>query len=248
MPIINVVNASFEAQNQSNGDYTFGGPGSGAIQNWVQTGGAGGVYDPNNGELANVTGSDVSYLYDSGAAVSQQLSRSYNSNEEYDFSLDIGDPDYEGAQNYTINIYAGSTLIGTKSSPTDGTDTLRTDTVTSTVFNPSLNGQPIRIEIVKNGQDNQELHFDNVQVNYTVLVPSDGTVTGTNGDDLIEVGYVDLDGDMVDGSDGTADLINAGGGNDTVIAGLGNDTVDGGAGNDDLYGGDGAPITGASIS
>jgi len=248
MPSINVVNASFEAQNQSNGNYTFGGPGSGAIQSWVQTGGAGGVYDPDNGELGNITGSDVGYLYDSGAAVTQQLSRTYNSNEEYEFSVDIGDPNYEDAQNYTINIYAGTTLIGTKSSTTDGTDILRTDTVTSTVFNPSLNGQPIRIEIVKNGLDNQELHFDNVQVNYTVLVPSDGTVTGTNGGDLIDVGYTDLDGDSVDGSDGIEDIISAGAGNDTVIAGFGDDTVYGGAGNDDLYGGDSATIVGAPMS
>jgi hypothetical protein len=62
MPSISATNASFEAQNQSNGDFTFGGSGSGAIQSWVQTGGDGGVYDPNNGELGNITGSDIGFL------------------------------------------------------------------------------------------------------------------------------------------------------------------------------------------
>lgn len=82
---------------------------------------------------------------------------------------------------------------------------------------------------------------------------SDGTVTGTAGDDLIDNTYIgDTDGDRVDANDailpgdtGNDDLIIAGDGNDTVIAGngddevyggSGNDTLDGGAGNDTLYG------------
>ena len=77
MPSINVVNASFEAENLANGDFTYGGVGSGAIQGWVLAGGSGGVYDPNDRELGNITGSDVGYLYDSGATVSQQLTRVY---------------------------------------------------------------------------------------------------------------------------------------------------------------------------
>lgn len=246
MPSINVTNASFEDQDMNDGKSTYGGAGSEAIQDWVLTGGSGGVYDPSGSYLNNVTGSDIGYLYDEGAAVSQQLSQSYDANEKYDFSVDIGNPGYaKDLQDYTINIYAGSTLIGTRSGTTDNTDTLRTETVTSTVFNPGLDGQPIRIEIVKTGQDNEELHFDNVQVNYTVL---DGTVTGTAGDDIINIDYTDLDGDIVDGSDGVDDIINAGRGNDTVIAGFGDDTVYGGNGRDDLYGGDSATIIGAPIS
>jgi Ca2+-binding RTX toxin-like protein len=246
MPSINVVNASFEAENLANGDFTYGGVGSGAIQGWVLAGGSGGVYDPNDSELGNITGSDVGYLYDSGATVSQQLTRVYDSNEEYEFSVDIGDPNYSGPVDYTINIYAGTELIGTKSGTTDGSDTLQTDTVTSDVFDEGLetddDGNPvrIRIEIVKDGQDNQELHFDNVQVNYNILVPSDGTVTGSIGDDLINVGYTDLDGDTVDGSDGIDDTINAGAGNDTVYGGVGSDTIDGGIGADVIDGGQGA--------
>ncbi|WP_458790512.1 Hint domain-containing protein [Yoonia sp. MH D7] len=72
----------------------------------------------------------------------------------------------------------------------------------------------------------------------------DGTVTGTDGDDLIDVNYTgDPDGDMVDNDDailagdvGDDDLIIAGAGNDTVLAGAGDDEVYGGSGNDILIG------------
>lgn len=81
----------------------------------------------------------------------------------------------------------------------------------------------------------------------------DGTVEGTDGDDIIDVNYTgDPDGDMVDAGDailpghtGDDDLIMAYGGDDTVFAGEGNDTiyagegddwVDGGPGDDVIYG------------
>ncbi|SEM52367.1 Hemolysin-type calcium-binding repeat-containing protein [Loktanella fryxellensis] len=78
------------------------------------------------------------------------------------------------------------------------------------------------------------------------IPPTDGTVSGTAGDDLIAGGYVDADGDRVDGGDAAApgagpddDVIDAGDGNDTVRTGAGSDSVAGGAGNDSLSGGDG---------
>jgi CshA-type fibril repeat protein len=80
----------------------------------------------------------------------------------------------------------------------------------------------------------------------TVLV-NDGIVSGTAGDDLIDVNYMgDPEGDMVDAGDNIFpgkgpddDVILAGDGNDTVLAGLGDDDIDGGAGDDLILGGDG---------
>lgn len=74
---------------------------------------------------------------------------------------------------------------------------------------------------------------------------TDGIVSGTGGDDVIDVTYTgDPDGDMVDAGDNAAgnddDVIEAGAGNDTIIAGAGNDTLIGGAGDDVLLGGAGA--------
>ncbi|SDY94207.1 Ca2+-binding protein, RTX toxin-related [Jannaschia faecimaris] len=84
----------------------------------------------------------------------------------------------------------------------------------------------------------------------------DGVVNGTGGDDLINLVYVDAQGDRIDNNDalgvegttGDEDLVLAGAGNDTVYAGAaddivrgesGDDVLDGGAGNDVLEGGDG---------
>ncbi|WP_386682799.1 Hint domain-containing protein [Loktanella sp. R86503] len=87
----------------------------------------------------------------------------------------------------------------------------------------------------------------NEQFLFAIGIPmSDGTVSGTAGDDVITPGYTDRDGDRVDSNDailaGDAandDLIEAGAGNDSVLAGNGNDRVYGGSGNDTLDGGAG---------
>lgn len=84
----------------------------------------------------------------------------------------------------------------------------------------------------------------------------DGIVTGTNANDIILPGFVDADGDIVDGNDailpgevgdndiifalGGDDVVDAGEGNDDVYAGSGNDTVDGGNGDDLVFGGSGS--------
>ena len=76
-----------------------------------------------------------------------------------------------------------------------------------------------------------------------------GAVDGTAGNDVMNVGYTDAQGDIIDGADGLNDtiygyagndLIIAGSGNDTVYAGTGNDEVQAGLGNDTLYGEDGS--------
>ncbi|SMH55637.1 Ig-like domain-containing protein [Maritimibacter sp. HL-12] len=77
----------------------------------------------------------------------------------------------------------------------------------------------------------------------TVMV-NDGIVSGTDGDDLIDLDYDgDPEGDMVDANDailpGDApndDVILAGDGDDTVFAGVGDDHVKGGAGDDVIHG------------
>ena len=82
---------------------------------------------------------------------------------------------------------------------------------------------------------------------------ADGVVDGTSGADVIGAGYVDVDGDAVDGGDGSGaagneDVISGHGGDDTISAGAeddlvyggaGADVIDGGDGDDTLYGGDG---------
>jgi Ca2+-binding RTX toxin-like protein len=72
-----------------------------------------------------------------------------------------------------------------------------------------------------------------------------GIVSGTDGDDLIDLAYTgDPEGDRVDANDAILpgqgpndDIIVAGGGNDTVFGELGDDTIFGGTGNDTVFGG-----------
>ena len=85
-----------------------------------------------------------------------------------------------------------------------------------------------------------------------------GPVDGTAGNDSMGVGYTDLNGDQIDGSDGLNDTIFGYGGDDTITAGdgtdvvyggLGNDLIDGGANAGNLYGDAGNDtVTGGSLS
>jgi Ca2+-binding RTX toxin-like protein len=99
---------------------------------------------------------------------------------------------------------------------------------------------------------------DTADVTFTVTGINDGTVQGTDGNDVInpDIPYVDADGDIVDAGDGILpgdegtdndviygfggdDSIAAGNGDDVVFGGADNDIVKGNLGNDVLFGGAG---------
>lgn len=71
-------------------------------------------------------------------------------------------------------------------------------------------------------------------------VPTGGPVDGDATGEAMGPGYVDAEGDQIDGSDGVNDVIFGNGGADTIQAGLGQDLVYGGADDDEIHGGDGA--------
>ncbi|MEM7318305.1 MAG: type I secretion protein, partial [Pseudomonadota bacterium] len=82
----------------------------------------------------------------------------------------------------------------------------------------------------------------------TVEVPFYSTlniVQGTGGDDVINIGYIDPNGNEINGSADNADLVLGFGGDDdirsrsgddTVFGGSGDDTIRGGSGDDEIYG------------
>ncbi|WP_299934524.1 Hint domain-containing protein [uncultured Pelagimonas sp.] len=84
--------------------------------------------------------------------------------------------------------------------------------------------------------DTNDMWSDRVDNSF---VTPDGEIDGTSGDDSIGAGYVDAQGDRVDGADGDDDVINSGDGSDTIAAGAGDDTIDGGADDDTIDGGAG---------
>lgn len=79
-----------------------------------------------------------------------------------------------------------------------------------------------------------DLAADRLVGNY--VLPN-GAVDGTSGNDAIGTGYIDSQGDAVDGWDGNNDLIYGGAGNDTINGNAGNDSIYGGNGTDLMYGG-----------
>ena len=190
--------------------------------------------------IPNETGEYIGYIGGTTGLTkaSQTLSEQYDAGREYTFRVDVGDPTYYGAQNYTINLLAGTTVIATKSGNTGDGNTLNTETLVSGTPDATLNGSNLKIEIVRpNGSSDEYLYFDNVRGEYDLL--SNGIVEGAGSDDTMGIGFVDADGDIIDGADGLDDNIQGMGGNDTINAGQGNDTIDGGSGNDTIDGGAG---------
>ena len=240
MPILTITNGSFEATSHSDGDFSTG------ISGW-NTSGDTGDWNPEAADIDESTldGSNMAYLYDNGDSISQTLSDTYSSGQNYTFDLLIGDT-YEASSNYTVNIYAGGTIIGTVTGDTGDFDQLSAISVSSNGYsNPALNGQAITIEIIKNSGG--ELGVDNVTGYSEDIVD---IVEGTAGADTMGIGYTDLDGDQIDGADGNDESVIGYAGNDTINAGAGNDTVDGGDdadtflvtdgfGNDTIIGGEG---------
>lgn len=85
--------------------------------------------------------------------------------------------------------------------------------------------------------------YDLTSAPFALPTTTPGIVDGTDGADLMPVGYIDLDGDQITNSvifvsDGD-DVIDGKGGNDTINAGSGDDSVLGGSGNDSILGGSG---------
>jgi Ca2+-binding RTX toxin-like protein len=75
---------------------------------------------------------------------------------------------------------------------------------------------------------------------FVTLTPS--AVDGTAGNDQMHVGFVDANGNRIDGTDGMGEVIMGYAGHDKITAGLGADDIYGGTGNDFIRAGHGADL------
>ena len=177
-----------------------------------------------------------------------------------------------GNDTIVLNNTSGDYTIAQFEAPTANTDGTFTGTDTLNVTGLfDLNTNPVNVHDVTvsdDGNGNAVLSFpggesltligispidaDNIFYLNAIGIPmSDGTVSGTAGNDIINAAYIgDPDGDRVDGNDAilsghTAndDLIEAGAGNDSIYTGSGNNTVYAGSGNDQIYAGSGSNNT-----
>ncbi|GAB1362871.1 hypothetical protein MASR1M32_21070 [Rhodobacter sp.] len=158
---------------------------------------------------------------------------------------------FGGAGRDTFHGEAGDFVDGGEDG--DDFDTLIVNDVANVIYGGG-NNESGTVEF----NDGTSLTFQNIEnlvvngVDTTPAVTGNDIVNGTSGDDVIGAGYVDAEGDQIDGTDGDNDTVEAGDGNDIVRAGAGDDQVFGGAGddtliaggtggpgNDTLYGGDG---------
>lgn len=184
-----------------------------------------------------------------------------------------GDDELHGDDYLGQTGYAGNDTI----SGGAGTDTAVFGAALAAVT-VALNGNVLTLTSTLDGTDEvsndvEILTFNGVSYTWTdianIALGSDGIVTGTPGDDTIDLNYTDSLGESVHDSTTPADTVMADAGNDTVLlyagddtgygeagddtivggagtdtlyGGLGNDSLDGGTGNDSLEGGDGSDI------
>lgn len=169
---IEVRNGGFETTDLDESEFVQ------SFDGWVVLNDSGGswagVWNPLGGDVehSTITGKNVGFLNNPGNnpglysnLLTQVTSTEYSADQIYEFSIDIGDSTFFGSGNdpYELNIYAGGTLIGSKSGVTGNTGELETVTVRSDVADASLNGDNIRFELVyPSSQTSGELVFDNI--------------------------------------------------------------------------------------
>lgn len=137
--------------------------------------------------------------------------------------------------------YGGAGDVVTGGEGGDDNDTLVLTDVSTVIFDPD-DAETGTVTFT----DGSTMTFSEIE-NLTLNGGNrDGFVQGTDGADSMPVGYVDSQGDIIDGGDTIFpdaqpddDGIIAGGGNDTVDGGAGKDFIYGGTGEDDLLGGTG---------
>lgn len=95
-------------------------------------------------------------------------------------------------------------------------------------------GTSVTLRDIVAPDENQLVWLEALGIPAAPVVIPPGPVDGTAGDDLIIAGYVDGDGDQIDGSDGLDDTVYGNAGDDLIQAGAGNDLVYGGSGNDSI--------------
>lgn len=189
--MLTIENAGFEEDTYGDGGH------SGVATGWTVTGDAG-SWNTTSFHYADEApqGDNIGFI-NAGSTLSNTLNETYDSSEIYELTFNVGSRSDTGETDFTANIYAGSTLIGTYSGTSPDAGTFETVTVTSSVVDGGLDGDALRIEFVHDDASGQ-VNFDAVTM---AAIPASGggadSIEGGSGDDLIhgEVGDDSLSGD-----------------------------------------------------
>jgi hypothetical protein len=180
---ISILNPSFELPAQWDGSFSVG-----VITGWTLSPGAtAGVQNPTDGMFSGTSdplqgmpdGKQSAWLNTVGS-ISQQLSATLQPSTEYTLTVSVGDRRDDAVGAYSVELYAGTNLLGAASSPTvdDGfvTATVKYTARPSDLF---LN-QPLGIVLAKVATiSGEQVNFDNVVLTGKPSVPpvsTDGLV------------------------------------------------------------------------
>ncbi|WP_369160732.1 Ig-like domain-containing protein [Candidatus Thiodiazotropha sp. LNASS1] len=127
--------------------------------------------------------------------VSQTLASTFDSSKDYELSLKIGNPIPSGSGGtYSIQLYAGGTLIGSASGTEPATDTWEdvTISVDGDAYS-AADGNTLRIVLTNTSPFVSGDYFvvDDIQLNEitsSVVAAGDDTLTGGTGDDYLDGG------------------------------------------------------------
>ncbi|HHJ40449.1 MAG: hypothetical protein AXA67_08385 [Methylothermaceae bacteria B42] len=182
---ITINNPGFESQTLANDVWTT------PVTDWDISGTAGvGNPDPSAYQRDIPEGSNIAYLDESpsGNTLSQTLTKTLQAGESYTLSAWIGD-EYDSGYDpsgWEMRLYAGNQLLGSVGNndfdPAEGTfkkATLHLDADTLANYS-SVYNQPLKIEFYNTGSTTgEDIHIDNVQLEYTSISVPENAANGT---------------------------------------------------------------------
>ncbi|MBN8604209.1 MAG: cadherin domain-containing protein, partial [Planctomycetes bacterium] len=151
---ISITNASFEANSLSDSAWTL------AATGWTVTGNAG-SFNPSTASFASGNGTDGSNVgFIGGGSLTQVLSTNFDSSLNYQLSVDVARRLETVGSTYTIELYAGSTLIGSRTGASGEPGAWSTVTldVNGSLF-AAANGQALKIVL---STPANQVNFDQV--------------------------------------------------------------------------------------
>ncbi len=158
---ISITNPSFEANVFADGAAGY------VASGWTVTGTAG-TFNPSTSAFTSGNGTNGSQIgfADQSSSLAQTLSTNFDSSLNYRLSVDVGRRiDYGNIANYSVQLFAGATLIGsyTNFSADPGVwGTVNVD-VAGTSFS-GANGQALRIVLSNLTSTTSQIQFDNLSL------------------------------------------------------------------------------------
>ncbi|CAO5001971.1 PEP-CTERM protein-sorting domain-containing protein [Microcystis aeruginosa] len=186
---ITILNPSFESPALTQGTFNQ------AINNWTLTNGSWqGTFRPNIGPNLNFTqavpnGSQTAYS--NGGTISQTLTATLQANTQYTLGAFVGRRAAGTAfPGYSIELWAGTTLLASNGSVTPDAGTFAPVTVNYTSGSSgSLIGQLLEIRLISSIGTNAQTNFDQITLNATPIpTPEPSAILGLLGFGLLGIG------------------------------------------------------------